>query len=144
MARSGNKTKPTATSPNDVLAAIENPKRQADAIALLSLFERTTGLPAKMWGATMIGFGRYAYTYDSGCSGEYFLTGFSPRAKAISIYILPGYRDMSEKLARLGKHKTGKSCLYVNKLVDIDTGVLEEIIRDGLDYMHANYKTWPE
>lgn len=90
----------------------------------------------------MIGYGRYHYKYDSGREGEFFLTGFSPRKTALTIYVMPGYRDMSENLARLGKHKIGKSCLYINKLDDIDLDVLEEIVLEGLTYMRANYQTW--
>ena len=70
------------------------------------------------------------------------LTGFSPRKTALTVYIMPGYRDMADKLARLGKHKLGKSCLYINKLDDVDMDVLEEIVLDGLDYMRSNYETW--
>ena len=72
------------------------------------------------------------------------LIGFSPRKSALTIYVMPGYRDLSEKLARLGKHKIGKSCIYINKLDDVDLTVLEEIIREGLNYMRANYRTWDD
>ncbi len=94
-----------------------------------------------MWGASIIGYGRYKYKYESGREGEYFMVGFSPRKANSTIYIMPGYQDMSEMLSRFGKHKTGKCCLYVNKLTDIDLGVLEEIIEFGLSYMRANYLT---
>lgn len=144
MATSKNKTQTTNVSPQNFLDAIANPKKKADALALLDLFQRITELKPKMWGPSMIGFGRYAYKYKSGREGEYFITGFSPRAKALSVYIMPGYRDMSEKLQRLGKHKTGQSCLYINKLEDIDQAVLEDIILDGVAYMRANYQTWDE
>ena len=114
--------------------------READ----IDLFRKITGEEPKMWGPSIIGFGSYDYKYESGREGEYFITGFSPRKAALTVYIMPGYRDMSDKLARLGKHKTGKSCLYINKLADIDMAVLEEIVRDGIAYMEANYETWPE
>ena len=90
----------------------------------------------------IIGYGRYEYKYESGREGEFFLTGFSPRKANSTIYIMPGYQDLSEMLGRLGKHKAGKSCLYINKLKDIDIGVLEEIILFGLAYMRKNYKTF--
>lgn len=139
-----NKTKPTAVSPDDFLASIEHPRRREDGLSLLDLFNRTTGLRPKMWGPSIIGYGRYYYKYDSGREGEFFLTGFSPRKSALTIYVMPGYRDLSEELNRLGKHKLGKSCLYINKLSDVKIEVLEEIIRDGLNHMRANYKTWDD
>ncbi len=94
-----------------------------------------------MWGTSIIGYGRYEYKYESGREGEFMMTGFSPRKTSSTIYIMPGYQDLSEMLDRLGKHKTGKSCLYINKLSDVDLDVLEEIINFGLDYMRNKYTT---
>ena len=142
MARSENKTKPTRVSPRTFLKAVESERRREDGLALLAFFNRVTGLKPRMWGASIIGYGRYYYKYDSGREGEFMLTGFSPRKTALTVYIMPGYRDMADKLARLGKHKLGKSCLYINKLDDVDMDVLEEIVLDGLDYMRSNYETW--
>jgi hypothetical protein len=85
-----------------------------------------------MWGPTMVGYGQYHYRYATGREGDFLATGFSPRKANLSIYIMPGYRDYGAILKRLGKHKTGKSCLYINKLADVDAGVLEELIRAGL------------
>lgn len=144
MAKAQNKTKPTEIMAEDFIASIDHPGRRADGMALLHLFNKITELKPKMWGVSIIGYGRYAYKYQSGHEGEYMLTGFSPRKAAISIYILPGYRDLSEPLSRLGKYKTGKSCLYINKLADIDMAVLEEIVQEGLRYMRKNYRTWDE
>ncbi len=144
MSKAKNKTQPTQILPQDFLASIEHPVRQADGFALLELFNRVTGLKEKMWGASIIGYGRYHYKYDSGREGETLMTGFSPRKTSLSIYIMPGYRDLSSMLDRLGKHKTGKSCLYINKLADVDLEVLEEIILNGLAYMRKNYETWDE
>jgi len=143
MAKADNKTKATEVDPADYIATVEPEKKQADAEDLLSFFNRVTGLPPKMWGPSIIGYGRYHYKYESGREGEFMMTGFSPRKQNLSIYILPGYRydTMQEKLGRLGKHKIGKSCLYINKLADVDIDVLEEIVREGLDYMRANYET---
>jgi len=141
---SSNKTRPTLVTPHDFLAGVEPERRREDGLALLDFFNRIMGLQPVMWGASIIGYGRYAYKYESGREGELFITGFSPRKAALTVYIMPGYRDMSEKLARLGKHKIGKSCLYINKLADIDMGVLKEMVRDGVGYMQANYETWPE
>ena len=92
-----------------------------------------------MWGPSIIGYGRYYYKYDSGREGHAMLTGFSPRKSALSLYIMPGYQDMSAHLDNLGKHKIGKSCLYINKLDDVDLKILEAIIVEGVSYMRANY-----
>ena len=144
MSKSRNKTVATEQSPVDFLAAIEHPRRREDGLALLELFNRVTGLEPKMWGTSIIGYGRYHYKYDSGREGEHLMTGFSPRKQSLSIYIMPGYRNLSQMLDRLGKHKTGKSCLYINKLEDVDLLVLEEIILNGLAYMRKNYRTLDE
>ena len=143
MAKAKNKTAPTEVSPRAYVESVEHARRRTDGLLLLDFFARITGWQAKMWGPSIIGYGRYHYKYESGREGEFLITGFSPRKSALTVYIMPGYRDMSEKLARLGKHKIGKSCLYINKLSDIDLGVLEEIVRDGVAYMEANYDTWP-
>ena len=140
--KASNKTVPTAQIPASYVASVEHPTRQADARFLLDWFDNVTGMPAVMWGASIVGYGRYHYEYESGRSGESMITGFSPRKSAISIYIMPGYRDLGEYLDRLGKHKIGKSCLYINKLADIDINVLEEIVIEGVGYMRQNYKTW--
>ena len=93
-----------------------------------------------MWGPSMVGFGRYHYKYDSGREGDSFLTGFSPRKQALTIYVMPGFGEYEGLLSRLGKHKTGKSCLYINKLEDVDPEVLEELIGRGFAYMKAKYQ----
>jgi hypothetical protein len=128
--------------PIKFIESLEHQKRKQDAFRLLDLFERETKMKAVMWGPSMIGFGRYHYKYESGREGEFFMTGFSPRKSNLSIYIMPGYQDLSAMLERLGKHKTGKSCLYVNKLEDIDLDVLREIIQFGMSYMRKKYTTW--
>lgn len=142
MAKATNKTQVTAVRPANFLAGIEPERRREEGRELLAFFDRVTGLEAQMWGPSIIGYGRYRYTYESGRSGEFFLTGFSPRKSALTLYIMPGYRDMAGKLERLGKHKTGKSCLYINKLADVDMAVLEEIVTDGVAYMRAHYETF--
>ncbi len=142
MAKASMKTSQNDSSVDAFIASVENERRRADAENLLTLFGRVTKLQPKMWGPSIIGYGRYEYRYDSGREGESLMTGFSPRKASMSIYIMPGYQDLSSMLARLGKHKTGKSCLYVNKLDDVDEAVLEEIIHFGLTYMRSNYKTF--
>lgn len=142
MAKATNKTQPTALDPTEFLSTVEPERRREDGMALRAFFDRVTGLEAQMWGPSIIGYGRYHYKYDSGREGDHLITGFSPRKTALTIYVMPGYRDLSEKLARLGKHKIGKSCLYINKLADVDMAVLEEIVQDGITYMRANYETF--
>lgn len=135
-----NKTQTTAVDPAAFIDTVDNPTRRADAHTLLALFNRVTGLNPQMWGPTMIGYGRYHYTYASGREGDAMITGFSPRKSSLVLYVLSGYDGLEDHLARLGKHKHGKSCLYVNKLADIDMAVLEAIIEHGLEHMRA---TWP-
>ena len=137
------KTAPTSGDPRAFVEAAPA-NRVADGRRLLELFATATGLAPRMWGASIVGYGRYEYRYDSGREGAWFLTGFSPRKAALSLYIMPGYRDLGAKLSRLGKHKTGRSCLYINKLADIDEDVLSEIIADGVAHMRANYVTHDE
>jgi len=141
MAKSQNKTAPTAVDPRDFVAAVEHPTRRADAEILLDFFGRVTGLKPKMWGPSIIGYGSYHYKYDSGREGDMIMTGFSPRKANLVMYILPGYAKMGDMLDRLGKHKIGKSCLYINKLADIDMDVLEEIVVAGLEDVRARYET---
>ncbi len=144
MTRANNKTRPTAVSPEAFLATIAHPRRRADGLTLLDFFKTVTELKPIMWGPNIVGFGRYYYKYASGREGHHLITGFSPRKSALSIYIMPGYCDLSAELARLGKHRMSVSCLYINKLADVDMGVLEEIVRNGVDYIRANYETWDE
>jgi hypothetical protein len=135
----GNKT---VANDGDVLAfidCVEPLKRREDARTLLDLMIRVTGDTPTMWGENIIGFGTYHYKYASGREGDFFRTGFSPRKTALTIYIMPGYQDYSDILSRLGKHKLGKSCLYINKLADIDMQVLEELINAGLATMNRQY-----
>ena len=111
MAKVENKTKPTMVSPKVFLTSVDHPRKREDGLALLGFFNRVTGLKPKMWGPSIVGYGRYHYKYDSGHKGDFMLTGFSPRKSALTIYVMPGYRDLSGKRALLGKHKIGKSCL---------------------------------
>ena len=133
------KTKPTNVRVSDFLNGVENPTRRADAKKVASMMRRITGNRATMWGASMVGYGKYSYHYDSGRKGEWMLTGFAPRKQNLAIYIMPGFKPFSSHLAKLGKYKTGKSCLYINKLDDIDEGVLEELIADSVELMKERY-----
>ncbi len=143
MARYQQKTHATAASVEAFLAAVPHPTRRADAQALDRIFRAVTGFAPRMWGDTMVGYGSYSYTYATGHSGTALATGFSPRKANLSIYIMPGYADHGPILARLGKHKLGKSCLYVTRLADIDTGVLAELIRAGLADLGARWPVQP-
>ena len=139
-----NKTQITDVAPAAFVASVEHSTRRADAEALLEMMSRVTGCAPKMWGPSIVGFGRYHYQYDSGREGDFMLTGFSPRKSNLVIYTMPGYEDSEEQLAALGKHKLGKSCLYINKLADVDLAVLEDIIAEGVSTMRASYETWDE
>ncbi len=121
------------------IAAVEHDTRRRDAEILLEMMTRLTGHAPKMWGPSIIGFGDYHYTYESGREGDMLRHGFSPRKANLALYISGGFKDNLEILKRLGKHKVGKSCLYINKLVDIDLQVLEEIIKRDITYMDEKY-----
>ena len=135
-----NKTQQTEHSVLAFLENVEHSTRRADGLALDRLFREVTWFAPNMWGATMVGYGRYHYRYASGREGDALATGFSPRKANLSIYIMPGHGDFGPILHRLGKYKKCKSCLYVNKLADIDMGVLAELIRAGLRDLAA---LWP-
>lgn len=139
-----NKTQPTDASVTAFIDAVEPAVRREDARILLEMFERITGEPAKMWGPSIIGFGSYHYRYDSGREGDWCRSGFSPRKANLSIHLMGcycdgGFASRDALMARLGKHKTGASCLYINKLADIDMTVLEELARESLAVMDAKY-----
>jgi len=140
MADAKNKTQATQVDPRAFIEAVEHPVRRADALILDDMFRRITGWQPKMWGPTIVGYGSYHYTYESGREGDCNATGFSPRKSNLSLYIMPGYQDFGEILSRLGKHKKGAACLYINKLADVDLAVVEEIIRAGLVDLG---KRWP-
>lgn len=133
------KTKETDASVEAFLAGVEHDVRRADARVVCAMMEELSGEPPRLWGKDLVGFGRYAYTYASGHSGEWFRVGFSPRKSKLVLYIMPGYEDLSPWLSRLGKHKIGKSCLYVNKLADVDLDVLRELIEASLQKMRELY-----
>src|SRR5262245_5872718 len=127
-----NKTKVTKVSVKDFIAKVPNDKRREDAQTLLKLYEKATGWKAQMWGPTIIGFGRYAYTYDSGHSGESLVVGFSPRGANLAIYAGIYPKEAPELMKALGKHKTGAACIYVNKVEDVDLKALEKLLKAGV------------
>jgi hypothetical protein len=139
---SGNKTLPTDADVGAFIAGIENETRRGDAETLLRMMTRVTGMEPVMWGETIIGFGQYHYKYESGREGDYFLTGFSPRKAATSVYIMPGFKRYGDRLARLGRHRHSVSCLYINRLAAIDMAVLEEMVADSVARMQEMYPHW--
>jgi hypothetical protein len=143
MAKYESKTRSTDVSPADLIAAVANPVRQRDALTLMDIFARVTGFDARVWGPSMIGFGRYDYVYDSGHSGSAFAIGFAPRKAEMVVYVIPGYAGLDEQLARLGPHKLGKSCLYLKDFARLDVAVLEEIIASGFAAMQAGHDVKP-
>ena len=134
-----NKTKPTTLKVSDFISGIEDKVKRADCRELMKLMSGITGNRAKMWGANIVGYGKYHYKYASGREGEFFLTGFSPRKQALSIYIISGFNINPELMEKLGKYKTGKSCLYVKKLDDIDRSVLAQLVEESVAYMREKY-----
>jgi hypothetical protein len=123
-----NKTKPTELSVAAFVDAVPDQTQRADAKALVKLMQSATGEKPKMWGPSIIGFGSYHYTYESGREGDMPLTGFSPRKAATVLYGLMGSGESEALLAKLGKHTTGKGCLYIKKLADVDRAVLEALV----------------
>ncbi|MCG6904687.1 MAG: DUF1801 domain-containing protein [Rhodobacter sp.] len=138
-----NKTQAGDADVGAFLDAVEPERRRVDAQRLDQIFRDVTGFNPVMWGDSIIGYGQYHFVYKTGREGDFLATGFSPRKASLSIYIMPGYGDLGALLDRLGKHKTGRSCLYINKLADIDEDVLREIIRTGLRDLATRWPVTP-
>lgn len=133
------KTKPTAQAVQAFLDKVPSEQMRDDSAELIKMMKKATGEPPKMWGPSIIGFGQYHYKYDSGHEGDMCMIGFSPRKQNISLYVMASAEDNQDLLAKLGKHKTGAACLYVKKLEDIDTKVLEALIKRSITYMKKKY-----
>jgi len=133
------KTQPNDASVTDYLATIEDDTRRADCEAICALMQRVTGAEPVMWGDRIVGFGTYDYTYASGQAGTWFLCGFAPRKRDLTLYIMDGFGAYDDLMQQLGKHKTGKSCLYIRRLSDIDVETLEALIRDSVQAMRERY-----
>ncbi|MEM8693856.1 MAG: DUF1801 domain-containing protein [Pseudomonadota bacterium] len=138
------KTRPTGQALSEWLDTVQPDRRREETRALDQLFRKVTGFAPQLWAGGMVGYGRYDYTYESGRSGTFMATGFAPRKAKLSIYILPGYADFGPILERLGKHKKGKSCLYINKLEDVDLDVLGELIVAGLKDLGTYWLVHPD
>ncbi len=134
------KTKKTEASVDDFIAAIEDDQRRKDCKAVMAIMKRVTKSSPKMWGTNIVGYGSYHYKYASGQEGDWPLTGFSPRKQNLTLYIMAGFDDYPELMAKLGKYKTGKSCLYLKRLSDVDTAVLEKLVAASVKDMKEHYR----
>jgi len=134
------KTKPTNVSVAQFLKSVADEKKRDDSYKVLELMKKITKKKPKMWGPAIVGFGNYHYKYASGHEGDCFVTGFSPRKQALTLYIMAGFKKYPELMKKLGKFKTGSSCLYIKKLEDIDLKVLKELISESAKYMKE--KKW--
>lgn len=132
------KTKPSDDSVEAFLNSVEDDQKREDAFALLALMKEVTGEDPTMWGDSIVGFGSYHYRYASGREGDWFLTSFSPRKRNLTLYIMAGFEEYDDLLARLGKFKTGKSCLYLKRLEDVNVGVLRELVRQSAEHVAAS------
>ena len=141
MAQNENKTQITNQSVEAFLNGVENEKRRKDSFKVLELMQQITGHEPKMWGPSIIGFGTYHYKYASGREGDFLAMGFSPRKTALTLYIMSGFSNYNELMCKLGKFKTGKSCLYVKNLEDLNLEILKELIKTSYDYI--TNKKWP-
>jgi hypothetical protein len=133
------KTKPTSVTARSFIKEVADEGRRSDCELLLALMKTLTGKKATMWGKAIVGFGSYHYRYNSGREGDWFVTGFSPRKRDLTIYIMPGFDNYPEIMARLGNYRLGKSCLYVKRLDDIDRGALGDLIQASLVDMARMY-----
>ena len=134
------KTRPTEASVEEFIAGVEDGARREDCRSLVEIMRRVTGEEPVMWGPSIVGFGSYHYRYASGREGDWMLAGFSPRKRELTVYVMAGFKGAEEALARLGKHRASSgSCLYIRRLSDIDTGVLENLLRDSVEYLRRTY-----
>lgn len=133
------KTKKTDESVVAFLDKVESVKKRLDCYAILNLMKSVTGYEPKMWGDSIVGFGSYHYKYASGHEGDMALTGFSPRKNNLTIYIMPGFERYNDLMSKLGKFKTGKSCLYIKSMNDIDPSILRELVKESVQWMQQQY-----
>ncbi len=139
MAKAKNKTTANKGSVTDFLNTIEDENKRQDALKIVELMQSITQEEPVLWGTSIIGFGSYHYKYESGREGNFMKVGFSPRKQNLTLYIMPGFEQYDKLMAQLGKYKTGKSCLYIKKLEDINREVLETLIKNSFDYMTDKY-----
>ncbi|MFC7684581.1 DUF1801 domain-containing protein [Ureibacillus sp. GCM10028918] len=139
MAKYEQKTKETDQSVVEFIETVESSKKREDAYKLLRIFEETSGFEAKLWGPSIIGFGSYHYKYETGHEGDAPLVGFSPRKAKISLYFATGDTEREKLLESFGKHTSGKACVYINKLADVDEEVLKELIKKSIVFLKKMY-----
>ncbi len=131
------KTKPTDHDVKAFLNAIPDEKRRQDCFTILNLMQQVIGVEPKMWGDSIVGFGSYHYKYASGREGDWLLTGFSPRKQYLTLYIMAGFDEYDELMSKLGKYKTGKSCLYIKQIEDVDPDTLRELVKRSAEHIAA-------
>lgn len=134
------KTKKNKQSVSEFLDRVEDPKKRTDCYKILEIMKKASGEEPAMWGDSIVGFGSYHYKYASGREGDWFLTGFSPRKQNLSLYIMSGFKKYDGLMQKLGKYKTGKACLYINSLDDVNTDVLMELVSLSVKYIAGAYK----
>ena len=133
------KTRPTASSVDAFIDTLDDERKRADCRNLARMMAEITGASGVMWGSSIVGFGSYHYRYASGREGDFFETGFSPRKRALTVYVMAGFSAYGDLLGRLGKYSVGKSCLYVKRLADVDLDVLREMLTQSVSYIRAKY-----
>ena len=129
------KTKRNKGDVEAFLSSIPNEKKRQDSFTILELMKQVTGAEPEMWGESIVGFGSYHYKYASGREGDWFVTGFAPRKQNLTLYIMSGFDSYNQLLSKLGKHSTGKSCLYIKKIEDVDMDVLKELVKQSVEHM---------
>lgn len=139
MPKANNKTTQNTGDVSAFLAKVADETKRADCDVLLEMMSGITGDPPMMWGSSIVGFGSYHYKYESGREGDSLITGFSPRKQALAIYIMPGFSQYESLLAKLGKHKTGKSCLYIKRLDDVHLPTLKKLVASSVKHMRQKY-----
>ena len=139
MIMAENQTQKNNGSVAEFIASAEPSARREDLQQVVDMMHKITGLEPDMWGDSIIGFGSYAYRYESGRAAEWFLVGCSPRKQALTLYLMAGHERFPDLMRRLGKYKTGKACLYINKLADVNRDVLHELIAAAYHYMNDKY-----
>ena len=137
-AKNSNKTQANEGSVREYLSSVDNERKREDSFKIMALMQEVTGYEPQMWGSSIVGFGKYGYRYASGREGDWFLAGFAPRKQNLTLYIMAGFDGYDELMAKLGKYKTGKSCLYINKLEDVDEDVLRELVKRSAEHVKAN------
>lgn len=133
------KTKKNSASVSAFISAVKDEQKRADCKTIMKMMKAVTGKQPKMWGESIVGYDTYQYTYASGQEGDWPVIAFSPRASTISLYIMSGFDEYGDLMKKLGKHKTGKSCLYIQKLEDVDVKVLERIMKKSVAWMKKQY-----